>query len=296
MNFSSNAWHALADIIWHVACKAGSARRRRFFAAMAWTKGPVIALAVALPLPDDAHAAGTLDKPLTGQPQAISPQNAINRTPGTLVRVIRDNQVLRTLTTAIPLRLPRRNLVAIDGRSRLTLSDAQSFVIDPEAGDWYALTDQGDGSTLTIEGDNRLLASVGGCANRKDRNIFIGPTYTKPGEVTDTEYGPKKEILAIFDCVPYRALLECDDISDKCDAAKAALNNSALTSLAAPARLDIPERLAPRALLAPSNGPILPPEPRPAGSINEFRYHAPGRTLNPSVSPSRLLQGHGQGR
>src|SRR5262249_12658556 len=149
--------------------------------------------------------------------------------------------------------------------------DSQSFVLDPDRGDWYVLTDQGaSGGTLKIEGDNRLLASAGGCADRKDRNVFFGPTYTRPGVVNDNAQGPKKEILAVFDCVPYRALLECDKVSAECDKAKAALKNAALNRLVTLAELDIPEPAAPPALAAPASTPIMPAIPRPAGSISEF--------------------------
>src|SRR5580704_529954 len=217
-------------------------------------------------------------RPLDGRITAVTPPSPI----GTTLRVLRNGQVIRTLITAIPVKLPpdilRRN--GTTAQLNLTLP-AQSFVVDPDHGEWYAFVDQRTDYSLSVEGDNRLIASSGECTRPADRNAFLGSTSTPKTTIADREAGPKKEILIVADCIPYRAVLECnpDVDGDDCDKLKKQLPNAYMSALVTLTELDVPEAFAPRSLFQEPVGDRFASQPRPNGTSAEFRYHAPGLTL-----------------
>jgi hypothetical protein len=215
------------------------------------------------------------NRPLDGRvTQATPPSSA-----GTVLRVLRSGQVIRTLVTAIPVKLPPDVLRRNGSTAQLSLTlPAQSFVIDPDRGEWYTFVDERAGYSLSVEGDNRLIASSEGCTRPTDRNEFLGSTSTPNITVTDNESGPKKEILVVAECIPYRAVLECYK-DDGCDTKKKQLSNAYMSALVTLTELDIPEEFAPRALFQGPIGDRFSSQPRPNGTGSEFHYHSPGLTL-----------------
>jgi hypothetical protein len=223
-------------------------------------------------------------RPLDGRISAVSPANSIGRSAGTTIRVLRDGQLLRTFVTTIPLKLPPDVLQRNGSSARLNLAATQSFVVDPDRGEWYVFADRRSGYSLSVEGDNRLITSSEGCTKPAERNVFLGSTSTPKSTITDHESGPKKEILIIADCIPYRAVLECDK-DDGCDRLKKQLSNSYMSALVTSIELEVPEAFAPRALFQQSTGEQFASKPRPNGTATEFRYHAPGLTLVRQYAP-----------
>jgi murein DD-endopeptidase MepM/ murein hydrolase activator NlpD len=221
------------------------------------------------------------NRPLDGRVTPATPPSPA----GTTLRVLRDGQVIRTLVTAIPVKLPPEVLRRNGSAAQLTLTlPAQSFVIDPDHGEWYAFVDERAGYSLSVEGDNRLIASSEACKKPTDRNEFLGSTSTPNITVTDHESGPKKEILSVVECVPYRAVLECNNDSG-CDALKKQLSNAYMSALVTLTELDIPEAYAPRSLFQGPVGDRFSSQPRSDGSGNEFHYHSPGLTLLRQYTP-----------
>src|SRR5580704_8634474 len=124
------------------------------------------------------------NRPLDGRVTPATPPSPA----GTTLRVLRDGQVIRTLVTAIPVKLPPEVLRRNGSAAQLTLTlPAQSFVIDPDHGEWYAFVDERAGYSLSVEGDNRLIASSEACKKPTDRNEFLGSTSTPNITVTDHE-------------------------------------------------------------------------------------------------------------
>jgi murein DD-endopeptidase MepM/ murein hydrolase activator NlpD len=223
-----------------------------------------------------AHSQATV-RPLDGRITPVAPAISAARS-GTIIRVVRDDQTVRTLTTEIPIKLPANVLDRSGATPRLSLTDRQGFVVDPDKGEWYLLIDHHDGYDLLVEGDNRLVASSGACTRPAQRNAFLGSTSTLQKTITDPDNGPKREILVLADCIPYRAVLECDKVAG-CDVLKTNLPDTFMTDLITLKELEISERIAPRALLQPPRGDRLDAQRRPAGTGGEFKYKSPGTML-----------------
>lgn len=217
-------------------------------------------------------------QPLDGRTTPISAAVSA-RQAGTVIRVIREGQVLKSMTTKVTIKLPPSVLVNESaGRKRLNLVNAEQFVIDPDKGEWYSLIEKRDGYDLYTEGDNRLVTASNSCTLPGEQNVFLGSTTTLPQIITDREAGPKKEILIVSDCVPYRAVLECA-AAKGCNDIKAKLSNVYMSQLVNVRKLDIPEAVAPRALVQTTAGPIVQSERDPNESPTKFRYKPPGETL-----------------
>jgi murein DD-endopeptidase MepM/ murein hydrolase activator NlpD len=224
-------------------------------------------------------------RPLDGRITPVAPAISAARS-GTTIKVVRDDQTIRTLTTEISIKLPANVLDRTGATPRLSLTDRQGFVVDPDKGEWYLLIDHHDDFDLSVEGDNRLITSSGVCTRSAERNSFLGSTSTLITTVTDRELGPKREVLFVRNCVPYRVVLECGEGVKNCNKLKNDNLPSTFTeTLITLQELEIPVRFAPRALFQNSAGDRLRSQRRPDGSGNEFKYKSPGTTLVRQYAP-----------
>jgi murein DD-endopeptidase MepM/ murein hydrolase activator NlpD len=237
------------------------------------------------------HAQPTV-RPLDGRITPVAPAISAIRS-GTVIKVIRDGQTVRTLTTEIPVKLPAGILDRGGATPRLSLTDRQGFVVDPDKGEWYLLIDHHNGFDLSVEGDNRLVTSSDACTRPADRNAFLGSTSTLLKTITDREEGPKREVLSVENCIPYRAVLECGEVTG-CDKLKKNLPDSFIANLITLKELEIPERIAPRALLQPARDDRLDAQLRPAGTAGEFKYKSPGTTLIRQYAPPQRCVAKGR--